>query len=400
VTAAAAPRLYTPEFLRACALHFMGAMSLALFLLFPLYVKALGGTETTIGLVLGVGMVASVSARPFVGVLLDRLGRRRVLVWAGIANVLSWIPFLMLTSIGPWLYVWTTIHDVVWGALFAAYFTYAADLAPPERRAEGIAMFGIAGMSANGLAPLLGERVIDAAGYPAFFGLAMVFGVIAVLCSFGVPRLDRSVPHPPPPSARDLVALARHPRLAPIMLATALLGIAINAAYMFVAPFTRELGLARVAPFFAAYSATSVLIRLVGRRTLDVLGPHRVSGPGFVAYAFGVLGLGLLPAVVGTFGSLMLAASGIFCGVGHGSLFPVLNALALSRGPAGKQGAVVGLHTAAIDAGAVLGMPLCGLVAERLGYPTMWSLMALACFGGLVLMARDARVADERGVAA
>ncbi len=399
MTAAAAPPLYTPEFLRACVLHFTGAMSLALFLLFPLYVKSLGGTETTIGFVLGVGMVASVSARPFVGVLLDRLGRRRVLVWAGIANVLSWVPFLVLASVGPWLYVWTTVHDVVWGALFAAYFTYAADLAPPERRAEGIAMFGIAGMSANGLAPLVGERVIDAAGYPAFFGLAMVFGAIAVVCSFGVPRLDRSVPHPTPPSARDLLALARHPRLAPIMLATALLGIAINAAYMFVAPFTRGLGLARVAPFFAAYSATSVLIRLVGRRMLDVRGPHRVAGPGFVMYAAGVLGLALLPAVPATWTTLVLAACGASCGAGHGSLFPILNALAVSRGPVGKQGAVVGLHTAAIDAGAVLGMPLCGVVADRVSYPVMWSSMALACLGGLVLMARDRRVV-ERGVAA
>jgi MFS family permease len=397
VSPPAAPRLYTPEFLRACALHFTGAMSLAMFLLFPLYVKALGGSETTIGFVLGAGTTASVTARPFVGLLLDRLGRRRVLVWAGIANVVSWVPFLLLSGVGPGLYVWTVLHDVVWGALFAAYFAYAADLAPLERRAEGIAMFGIAGMAANGLAPLLGERVIDAAGYSWFFGLAMAFGVVAVLFSFGVPKI--SEPHPAPPSLRDVVALARHPRLVPIMLSTALLGIAINAAYMFVAPFGRGLGLARVGPFFAAYSATSVVIRLVGRRTLDVLGPHRVSGPGFVAYAVGVIGLALLPTF-GTLATLALVLCGIFCGMGHGSLFPVLNALALSRGPANKQGAVVGLHTAAIDAGAVLGMPLCGLLADRVGYPAMWTTMAFACFGGLVLMARDARVADERGVAA
>jgi predicted MFS family arabinose efflux permease len=87
----------------------------------------------------------------------------------------------------------------------------------------------------------------------------------------------------------------------------------------------------------------------------------------------------------------VLVLSGIGCGLGHGSLFPVLNALALSRAPAGRQGAVVGLHTAAIDAGAVVGMPLCGIIAQAFGYPVMFSTMALACVAGIVLMAGDAR---------
>ena len=392
-----APALYTPEFVRACVLLFMGAMSLSLFLLFPLYVKALGGSEATIGLLLGVGTAASVAVRPVVGVVLDRIGRRPVLVWCGIANVLSWIPFVFLTGVGPALYVWTTFHDVVWGALFAAYFTYAADLAPPLRRAEAIAMFGIAGMSANGLAPILGERVIEVGGWNAYFGLAIAFGLAAVALSLRVPDGVARSPHEAPPSLRDVVDLARLPRLATVMAATALLGIAINAAYMFVAPFTRVVGLARAGPFFAAYSGTSVVIRLFGRRTLDVLGSHRVSAPGFVVYGAALVGLAVLPAAAGGgLATLVLVLCGMGCGFGHGSLFPVLNALAISRAPAGRQGAVVGLHTAAIDVGAVLGMPLCGIIAEAFGYPAMFGVMALACVAGLVLMAKDARAA-ERG---
>jgi MFS family permease len=391
------PPLYTPQFLHACGLHFAGAMSLACFLLFPLYVKALGGSEATIGLVLGIGTAASVAARPLVGHLLDRQGRRRVLVWCGIGNVVSWIPFFFLEGTGPALYLWTTLHEVVWGALFAAYFTYAADLAPAPRRAEAIAIFGIAGMAANGLAPLVGERVIDAGGFPALFGLAIAFGLVAVLLSVGVPAAVAHAPHARPPALRDVVALATHPHLVRVMLATALLGVAINAAYMFVAPFTRVVGLARAGPFFAAYSATSVLVRLFGRRTLDVLGPHRVSAPGFVVYAAGLGGLALLPLVDGPLPTLVLVLCGTGCGLGHGALFPVLNALAISRGPAGKQGAVVGLHTAAIDLGAVVGMPVCGALAEWLGYPAMFGAMALACLAGLVLMARDERVRLRTG---
>jgi len=94
---------------------------------------------------------------------------------------------VVVTGVGPALWVCTVFHDVVWGALFATYFTYAADLAPPLRRAEAIAMFGVAGMTANGVAPIIGERVIDAGGYGAYFALAMVLGLGSVVISFWVP---------------------------------------------------------------------------------------------------------------------------------------------------------------------------------------------------------------------
>jgi predicted MFS family arabinose efflux permease len=389
------PALYTREFLRACLMHLTGGMSLSLFLLFPLFVKSLGGCEATIGFLLGVGAAASVAVRPAVGVLLDRVPRRPVLVWLGVANVVSWAPFLLLTGVGPALWVCTVFHDVVWGALFAAYFTYAADLAPPLRRAEAIAMFGVAGMTANGLAPIIGERVIDAGGYGAYFALAMALGLVSVAISSWVPRTPMPVHHEHPPALRDALRLLRRRGIATVMVVTALLGIAINAGYIFVAPFTRVVGLARAAPFFAAYSATSVVIRLFGRRTLDLMGPHRVSVPAFLAYGAALVGLSALPHAEGEMATLVLVLSGIGCGLGHGSLFPVLNALALSRAPAGRQGAVVGLHTAAIDAGAVLGMPLCGVLAEAYGYPVMFSTMALACVAGIGLMAGDARRAGR-----
>jgi fucose permease len=170
--------------------------------------------------------------------------------------------------------------------------------------------------------------------------------------------------------------------------ASVVLGVAINAAYFFVAPFTRVVGVARAAPFFVAYAATSIVVRLLGRRVLDALGPHRVSLPGFALFT---LGLGTLAALAPDRATAILVASGIACGAAHGSLFPVLNALAIARVPASMQGAVVGLHTAALDLGAVVGTLTCGAVADRAGYPAMYVLMGIVCVAGLGLMATDAR---------
>jgi len=82
-------------------------------------------------------------------------------------------------------------------------------------------------------------------------------------------------------------------------------------------------------------------------------------------------------------------APGIACGAGHGSLFPVLNGLVVARTPARLHGVVVSLYTAALDAGAVIGTPLCGAIAHTAGYRVMFTTMAVASLAGLVLIRLD-----------
>ena len=189
-----APPLYTRDYWIACLVHFSGALSLAMFVLIPLLIREVGGSEFTIGLALGVGIATSVAFRPLVGSLLDRIGRRRVLLWCGFLNAVSWLPFLAVTSVGPLLYAAIAFHSVIWGALFAAYFTYAADLVPAERRAEGIAVFGVAGMAANGISPMLGESLIETQGYPAFILTSCGLAALSLLVTTLVPVAAYSAP--------------------------------------------------------------------------------------------------------------------------------------------------------------------------------------------------------------
>lgn len=376
--------LYTPSFWLAFFVHLTGAISLAMVMLLPLLVKHVGGSELTIGFVLGGGAAASVAARPFVGQLLDRHGRRRVLVVCGALNAVSWLPFILVDRVGPLLFAAALFHAVVWGALFASYFTYAADLVPESRRAEGLAVFGVAGMAGNGIGPNVAEQVIEQAGYTAYCLVAAAFAVLSMALTLAV-RSD--VPAVAPdgtrPSRRSMLDVAREPGLARVCTASFLLGIAINAAFFFVAPFTRALGLSRSGTFFGSYSLATVGVRVLGRRTLDMLGAHAVSVPCFVFYAIGLAGLALLPAPG------VLVGSGVFCGLAHGALFPVLGALTIARSSVDSRGTAISLQTAALDFGGVIGTPLCGALAELAGYRTMFVTMAVAALCGVVVMATD-----------
>jgi MFS family permease len=389
-----APPLYTRAFWIACALHFTGAMSHGMLVLLPLFIRSLGGDELVIGLLLGIGLGVSVVLRPGIGALLDRVGRRRVLVWGSALNTVALPFFCLVRSVDALLVALTILHMAAGGALFAGYFTYAADLVPPARRAEGIAIFGIAGMIPNGLGPALGEVMIARAGYPGFFLAATAFAFVSLVLSALVPGV-RPEPHglqlgvPWTTSGREVMYLLRR-GLLPILSATALFGVGVNAAFYFVAPFTRDLFIMRASPFFVAYAGTTVLLRIVGRRLPDRVGPQRIAVPSFGVFAAGLVALCFLPAP----GVLVLA--GIACGAGHGSLFPILNALTVERTPARLHGIAVSLYTAALDLGGVVGTPLCGAIARGLGYRTMFALTSTTALGGLALMARDLRAAGRR----
>jgi MFS family permease len=379
--------LYTRTFWTACVLHFTGAMSFGMFLLFPLYVRHLGGDELTIGLLLGLGMASSVAARPLVGSLLDRLGRRKVLLGAGVANVVSYPPFLLLDGVGPGLYALAVFHLTIAGVLFASYFTYLADLAPADRRAEAVAIFGVAGMLPNGFGPALGEWLIADGGFGRYFAAATAFAAVSLLLTTLVPRARLGAHHVDTPSAGTVVGTMAHaatlPGLPRVLVASVIFGVAMNTAFYFVAPYTRTLGVEWATPFFATYAGATVAVRILGRRTLDRLGPRRVAVP-----AFALLGLGLgLLCYVPAPGTLVVA--GLACGLGHGSLFPVLNALAVGRTPPRLHGMGVSLQTGALDLGATLGTPVCGAVAYLAGYAAMFTLVAAATGVGLVLMATD-----------
>jgi predicted MFS family arabinose efflux permease len=79
------------------------------------------------------------------------------------------------------------------------------------------------------------------------------------------------------------------------------------------------------------------------------------------------------------------------CGAGHGSLFPVLNALSVSRAPAHLHGVVISLHTASLDLGGVVGTPLCGAIARTFGYRAMFGTVAAGALVGLSIMLWDRR---------
>jgi predicted MFS family arabinose efflux permease len=363
-------------------------MSTAIFILYPLFLARLGADELVIGQVMGLGAAAAVATRPTAGHLLDLLGGRRTLLWAGAANLVSILLLVPVRQIGPPLLALTLLHAVAVGTLFASYFTYAAHIVPQERRIEGVAMFGVAGMLPNGLGPPLGEMLLERSGPAAFFLCAAGFSVVSLALTALL--RDARGDHPTPaerPRASAWLGLVRLPELRAVYLATFLFGIGLAAMFTFLAPYALASGRGEVGAFFFAYALAAIVTRIVGGGIPERVGPRRVLIPALLAYGVGVAATPL----TGSHGALL--AIGVVCGMGHGYAFPILNVLVVARTPGHVRGAVVSLYTAMIDLGQMVGAPLLGAIAMR-GFGAMFATAGAA----LVLAALALRVADRPGM--
>src|SRR5437867_1123727 len=157
---AADDRLLTPRFVRVTAANFFFFLNFASFFLLPLHVRALGGSERTIGLVMGTSGVAGLAAVLVIAAVLDRVGCRRFLL-AGIATMgAASAAFLFVHAIGPAMYLLRIVQGVAFAAAFNAASTLAVVFAPATRRAAALGLFGVSTLTTHALAPAFGELLI------------------------------------------------------------------------------------------------------------------------------------------------------------------------------------------------------------------------------------------------
>ncbi len=370
--------LFTRQFWLACAVHFCGGMGISFYILFPLFVRHLGGTEITIGLYAGVTGAAAVLARVPVGRFLDTLGRRRVLVSAGILHVAAWLGFLAFRSISFASAGFVVAYGLAAGSLFATYFTYASDIIPLTRRSEGFAMFGIWGMLPNGLGPWIGEWLIAQAGFQTYFLVAAGFALVSLGLSAFLPETASRGGSLPAATVERTTAF-RSRELLVLLGGAFTFGLAVESVFVFLAPFSYAFGRGNVGFFFMTYACTAVAIRVVSGRLPDRVGLRRVLIPALLVYSVGV-------AAIPSGHRPLWAALAVLCGAAHGYAFPILNALVVAQVPGTYRGRAVSWLTAMFDLGHTVGNPVLGVVAHEVSYRAMYRASATVLLVTTILL--------------
>ncbi len=367
---ATSPPLYTRLFWTASASHFLLGMGFWMFVVFPLHLANLGASTSRIGLLLALEPAAAVLVRPVLGPMLTRRGRRWTLRGGGLLNLVAVLLYAGADDVGLGMAAVRLLHGIGVGALFTTYFTYAADIAPIDRRTEGLAVFGISGMLPTAFAPMLGEELVIRWGFATMFAVAAAFSVASLATSWNLEEpLDEA-------GASGLGVgfwkLARDRSRLGVWATGFVFSLAMSSYVAFLEPWAHARGFERAALFFFCYSLAAVTLRIFGRRLPDRVGPRRLLVPALAVFTAGLVLVARLDS------KLVLGFAGLLCGMGHGYLFPILSGLAISGTGRATRGSAMSFFTAVFDLGQMSGPPLFGVIADAAGYSAMFATAAVA----------------------
>ena len=375
------PPLFTRDFALVLLTQVTFGVAFSSFLLLPKYVVTeLQGSPSEVGYVSALAVVAAVLSSPLCGKLLDRGGRRPLMLAGCLLSGAAALAFLGVTHIGPYLYAVRALQGISYTLYFVAAGTLVADLAPAARLGQALGWFGSAALMMNAVATLLAERVAHDFGWHVVFAGAAASGFIGAAVTLFV----REPRHQAKPvqlvQARHDVAGAR---LA-VLLAAGAGGAAFGAMSTFTQPLALSLGDANISPLFAGYTAMALAVRLLFGNLADRFGRARVSGAALALYS-------LVVAATAGLGHGWLGPVGMGFGLAHGMFYPSLNALAL-EGVRREERGTVGAHFNAAFNGGVLIVTFCfGHVAQAYGYRVVFLLVACLSVMGSFLLWSQAR---------
>ena len=334
--------LYTPAFAALYMANLALVASYAAFFLFPLFITANGGSQQDIGIIMGIFALASAVCRPWVAEMIDRLGRKHSYSLGCL--IMTLLPLLHLLLTGPLenyylpLLLLRIVHGIGLSICFTAVFTFIVDLIPEGRLNEGIGMFGTSGLIGLAVGPAIAEPILENYGFNAFFLTATAMAALGMLLHLPVTDKHRQQPPAQVDSPTFFVLLKRRKQLVSGGLAL-LFGFGLAATGNFIAPLAEQRHLEHISFYYLAYSCAAVGVRFIAGRLADRIGEKLIIPWGLILAAGGLL---LVPLV---HGNLLLVTVGFIFGIGHGLLFPALNAMAIRNEPYQVRGKITGIFT-------------------------------------------------------
>jgi MFS family permease len=323
--------------------------------------------------------------RPAAGWALDTIGRRPTLVFGTLVLALGLALMGGVDRIGPLVICSRILVGIGAGTLFTAYFTLAADVIPPSRRTEGIALFGV-----SGLLPLWVNPAIDAFD-PAPADLRWAFaglGVVVLLSMFfvlGVAEPAREK-NPDPPSLKAALRTLVARNLLPVWLACIVFSALVAGFNAFVGVTASAHGIAHPSVVWLTYAGAAVTVRVLGPGLPARVGPRNLLAPAMAAYIVACI------LVAGSETQADLLWAGASAGLAHGYCFPVLTSQTVTRAPAHRRGTAMAGFTALWELAVLAFTPLFGRLADATDDSTLFASLGLCGVVGLALWA----VAEQR----
>lgn len=364
-------RLWTRNFILALVITI--GVNLACNLLLStisIYAKQITSTDAYAGVMTGAFTLAALFIRIVAGKMLDKIGRRKVLMFGVGITVLSTVAYLLTNNIYIIIFL-RVMQGVGFGISSTAIATIVTDVTPESRMLEGIGYSGVGITITTAIGPSIALALVGE-NYDKFNVLFIVTAAVAlftILLSFKLSY--KEVVSKKEEGTCDGEGISISKIIIPsIVLFIA--AVAESTILAFAALYGIELGFSNIGLFFTINAMGILASRLFINQIVNKLGTNVVVSRGVLIFAASIFGI----AVTKTY--IMLIIMGFLCGVMVGSLLPIVNLLILDSASKSSRGMANAIYYALIDGGYGIGSIMWGKVVVACGYRWIYAYSSIA----------------------
>ncbi len=403
------PKLWTMPYALTLVAICVASITMTFFMpLLPIYIKMIGGNISLAGLVVSIYTFVALISRPFFAILIDRYGRKPILV-IGLALILvGCFCYRYVTIIGG-LIIIRVIHGIGYSASTNAAGTIAADVIPKERRGEGFGYFGFVTAASLALGPAVALLIMKSTDIKTAFAVATGIAAVGLAASCFLSYENKpayqhtgetgakAIEHADSTRAtrgKSNLSFGYEKTALPASFVMLFVAFAYSGIVTFLPTYAGTLGMGNISIYFIIYAVVLLITRLIVDRITKTRDISVVLLPGIMlmAVAFILLGFGK------TLPFFLIAA--VFYGVGYGSVQPTLNAIVISACAPSKRSAANSTFFSALDLGIGLGAMVWGIVSQAFGYPVIYfgciACMFIAAIVFLLVMEKKQK-SDRKG---
>lgn len=335
------------------------------------HVRGLGASATGVGLAVGAYSATNLPANILGGILIDRIGRRRVTILGFLLAAVAVLGYALATTVGGFIAI-RAAHGIAGGILVTAVFAVAGDRTRAGRAGRSFGRFGALIGAAWVIGPAVAGAVRQAAGTDVVFQMIAVLLLIgAVVSAVFIHDVVRDEADDPTAGdgavgedvsrGRAMRELAARPAVRRALVAT----MAWLAAVGILAAFLPETAEALGAPASAVGGLFTAYAVMAGLMMLSPLAGRvdRNGADTMIAVGLATIALSLVAMIAAQDLTTLVLASALF-GTGYGLIFPAVTGAISLAATTRTRGRAFGLFNAAFSAGLALGAPIAGGLAD------------------------------------
>ena len=361
----------------------------------PGYISSMGISITVAGIIAGLFSFTALVARPFTGLLSDRISPKIVLLIALPLEAVFGAGYGFFPSIAGLVFC-RIVHAVGFSFAGTVAVVYGSFFIPKERMGEGIGWLSLGSILGTAIGPSIGLGLADMLGYKISFLIGgIIFFVGAVLVGLTRPpkmptdqKVKRKI------RFSDLISV----KLIPLSFLAGLFGITNGILISFIALHAEARGIPHVGLYFTIMAVVLVVLRPFAGKLYDRKGLTIIAVPCFICAFFAMLVVAYTTSFAG------IALTAVLMAIGEGTSFGAFQTACVRAVPDEQRGVASSTFYLFMDVFQG-GAPMAGgkiaeltSVGTQLTYTPLFAMSSWVMVLGLVIYIIYAGIQKKRGI--